>query len=142
MAASLPNPNMVFVPLDILTAEELNQMVANTNFLANLFPVASSNINWTGTIAPTSKNVLTLGTRKIMWGYGTVTNVPTGTDKTGTINFTEPFNVTPIVLVSPANWVASPTAIVSGATKTGFTAVVKHNQGSTQNITLNYIAIG
>ena len=44
MAANLPYPSIVFVPLDVLTAEELNQMVQNTAYLAGLFPVASSNI--------------------------------------------------------------------------------------------------
>lgn len=38
MAASLPYPSIVFVPLDVLTAEELNQMAQNTTFLANLVP--------------------------------------------------------------------------------------------------------
>lgn len=38
MAANLPYPSIVFVPLDVLTAEELNQMVQNTTHLANLVP--------------------------------------------------------------------------------------------------------
>lgn len=46
MAIALPYPDMDFVPLDILTAGELNQMVANIEFLANQFPVKSSNIDW------------------------------------------------------------------------------------------------
>lgn len=41
MAAALPYPSIVFVPLDVLTAEELNQMVQNTTALANLFPANS-----------------------------------------------------------------------------------------------------
>lgn len=44
MAANMPYPSIVFVPLDVLTAEELNQMVQNTAYLANLFPLASINI--------------------------------------------------------------------------------------------------
>ena len=46
MALTLPYPDMVFVPLDILTAEEQNQLVGNIEFLANQFPVQSSNIGW------------------------------------------------------------------------------------------------
>lgn len=46
MAIALPYPGMDFVPLDILTAGELNQMVANTEFLANQFPVQNANIDW------------------------------------------------------------------------------------------------
>lgn len=34
---SLPYPSMTFVPLDVLTAEEMNQLVANIEFLANGF---------------------------------------------------------------------------------------------------------
>lgn len=33
--ASLPNENMEFVPLDVLTAAQLNQLVANISFLLN-----------------------------------------------------------------------------------------------------------
>lgn len=32
---SLPHPNMDFVPLDILTAEQLDNMVENTAYLEN-----------------------------------------------------------------------------------------------------------
>lgn len=35
MAAVLPNPSMDFVPLDQLTADELDQMVQNIEYLAN-----------------------------------------------------------------------------------------------------------
>lgn len=44
MALTLPYPDMVFVPLDILTAEEQNQLVGNIEFLANQFPLTASNI--------------------------------------------------------------------------------------------------
>lgn len=44
MTLTLPNPDMVFVPLDILTADEMNKMVANTQYIANQFPIASANI--------------------------------------------------------------------------------------------------
>lgn len=44
MALSLPFPNMSFVPLDVLTAEELNHVVANYTAIAAAFPVAASNI--------------------------------------------------------------------------------------------------
>lgn len=44
MAISLPNPGMVFVPLDVLTAEELNQIVQNIDTLAELFPLKAAQI--------------------------------------------------------------------------------------------------
>ena len=34
---SLPYPSMTFVPLDVLTAEEMNQIVANIESLSNRF---------------------------------------------------------------------------------------------------------
>ena len=45
MAVTLPYPSIVFVPLDVLTAEELNQMCQNTDYLAGLFPLAAANID-------------------------------------------------------------------------------------------------
>lgn len=47
MALTLPYPSMNFVPLDILTAAEQNQLVANIEYIANQFPITSSNIDWT-----------------------------------------------------------------------------------------------
>lgn len=47
MALTLPYPGMVFVPLDILTAEQQNRIVANYTYISNQFPIASSNIDFT-----------------------------------------------------------------------------------------------
>lgn len=44
MALTLPYPNLSFVPLDVLTAEEMNQIVANYTAIANAFPLATTNI--------------------------------------------------------------------------------------------------
>lgn len=44
MALTLPYPNISFVPLDVLTAEELNHVVANYTAIAAAFPVSSNNI--------------------------------------------------------------------------------------------------
>lgn len=44
MAVELPYPSLVFAPLDKLTAEEMNQIVANYTALANVFPIDGSNI--------------------------------------------------------------------------------------------------
>lgn len=38
MALTLPYPDLDFVPLDILTAEEMNEIVANYTYIANQFP--------------------------------------------------------------------------------------------------------
>lgn len=43
MALTLPH-DIVFVPLDVLTAEELNNVMADIQFLAQQFPLSASNI--------------------------------------------------------------------------------------------------
>ena len=47
MSLALPYPSMVFVPLDVLTADEMNHIVANYEFIANQFPITSDNIDST-----------------------------------------------------------------------------------------------
>ena len=47
MSLALPYPSMVFVPLDVLTADEMNHIVANYEFIANQFPITSDKIDWT-----------------------------------------------------------------------------------------------
>lgn len=44
MTLTLPNPSINFVPLDVLTAEELNEVVANINTIADAFPISAANI--------------------------------------------------------------------------------------------------
>ena len=47
MALTLPYPDMNFVPLDVLTAAEQNQLVANIEYIADQFPITSDNIDFT-----------------------------------------------------------------------------------------------
>lgn len=44
MALSLPYPGLSFVPLDELSAEEMNEIVANYTYIANQFPITSTNL--------------------------------------------------------------------------------------------------
>ncbi len=44
MALTLPYPSLDFVPLDVLTAEEMNEIVANYTYIANQFPIGTANI--------------------------------------------------------------------------------------------------
>ena len=44
MALTLPYPDMDFVPLDILTAQEQDQLVANIEYIASQFPLGANNI--------------------------------------------------------------------------------------------------
>lgn len=43
MAVNLPNSNLDFVPLDVLTAAEMNKLVANDKYLADLWGGTSGN---------------------------------------------------------------------------------------------------
>ena len=54
MALTLPYPSMNFVPLDVLTAAEQNQLVANIEYIANQFPITNANI---GSAAVKSQNI-------------------------------------------------------------------------------------
>lgn len=55
MALTLPYPNMDFTPLDILTADEMDQLVANIEYLAQRFPVTTTRDSlWSGTISDTA----------------------------------------------------------------------------------------
>lgn len=62
MPLALPYPSMVFVPLDVLTADELNQIVANYEFIANQFPITSNNIDW-ATLTAKTINATTTNTK-------------------------------------------------------------------------------
>lgn len=44
MALSLPYPSLSFVPLDELSAEEMNEIVANYTYIANQFPIQSTSL--------------------------------------------------------------------------------------------------
>lgn len=44
MSLTLPYPDMVFVPLDILTAQELNEIVSNVEYISDQFPIAAANL--------------------------------------------------------------------------------------------------
>lgn len=46
MALTLPYPDLTFVPLDILTADEMNEIVANYTYIAAQFPVSSASLDW------------------------------------------------------------------------------------------------
>lgn len=68
MALTLPYPDMDFVPLDILTALELDQMVANIEYIANdAFPVTNANIA-DSAVSTTKLNNNAVATAKIQDG--------------------------------------------------------------------------
>lgn len=105
---TLPYPSLDFVPLDILTAEEMNQIVANytainnatigtsqladssitTPKLANK-AVTSDKVDWT-TIGKSSSRCIKLGDVKIMWGKTTVVMNGTAANSFGASTVTLP----------------------------------------------------
>ncbi len=46
MTLTLPYPSLDFVPLDILTAEEMNEIVANYTYIANQFPIGAGALDF------------------------------------------------------------------------------------------------
>ena len=44
MSLNIPYPSLVFVPLDVLTAEELNNLMSNITYIANEFPLSAANL--------------------------------------------------------------------------------------------------
>ena len=54
MALTLPYPSLVFVPLDILTADQMNEIVANYEYIANQFPLSSDKLDFTKRVPITS----------------------------------------------------------------------------------------
>ncbi len=130
MAINLPYPSLVFVPLDVLTAEQLNQIVSNVSTVASNTPDT------------TTPNIINFGTRKIMWGSTTIRNAASGTDVTATVNFPSSFTSVPVITATVNNWIGLPSVMTTNVTKTGFTLVARHNQGTTQDLPINWIAIG
>lgn len=146
MALTLPN-NLVFVPLDVLTAEELNQLMANDTFLANLFPLASSNIDWS-TIKPGASDYLDLGPIRIQWGNATGVTLKT----TKTVPLPAAFgNSNYALVVTPqfnetgnSFWFAFVTskAAASFGVRGGFYNGDYNGIDQSTNLSVDYIAIG
>lgn len=106
--------------------------------------VGTDNVDFT-TIAPGSIQVIRLGNRKIMFGRTTVNSVPSRTDKGVTITYPEAFNATPIIVATVANWVARPIVCAypnSSSPTTQFRLIVNHEQGDSQDVPINWVAIG
>lgn len=67
---NLPYPDLDFVPLDILTAPELNQIVANYTYIANQFPIGGNNIDFESFIEMPSATVTAMP-----FGYGSTVDL-------------------------------------------------------------------
>lgn len=84
MALALPYPDMDFVPLDILTAAEQDQLVANIEYIANQFPLTGTNIG-TGAVTEDKIDFTTFA------NYGVIEEIvgtTTGNDRNYCIKYT------------------------------------------------------
>ena len=92
----------------------------------------------------TDTHVIRIGDKKIMWGSGTKTNVPSGSDVKVTVTFPEEFDNIPIIIPVISSWVGRPFAFVNGesVTTTKADILLRHEQGSNQTINYMWIAIG
>ena len=115
---------------------------------------ASPNLYWTtseiadaatGAVnisASSGRGYMQFGKLLIQWGYYNFNNVPTGTDTTGSVTFTRRYASNPVVVVSCAIWIAIRGVWSYGVTTSGFECGVYHTQGSAEDVTVNWVAIG
>ncbi len=89
-----------------------------------------------------SSGVMRFGDKKIMFGKATIPNVPNGQDKTVDITFPESFENTPRIVATCTNWLAIRAVFATDITVSSAKLGAHHIQGSTQNVPLDWIAIG
>ena len=115
---------------------------------------ASPNLYWTtseiadvatGAVAMSAssgKGYMQFGKLLIQWGYHNFNNVPSDKDATGSVTFTRRYASNPVVVVSCAVWIAIRSVWSYGVTTSGFKCGVHHIQGSTEDVPVNWVAIG
>lgn len=80
---AIPYPSLVFVPLDILTAEEMNQICANINYLNNLPITHVGQVIMSTTLDTAEKVSAIYGGTWAAYGQG---RVPVGKAATGSFS--------------------------------------------------------
>lgn len=130
---TLPYPNMDFVPLDVLTADELDQIVANIDAINNASiptdsiadgAVTSSKIDWT-TIAPYWKTVATSTSSSVTLPAGyrlyrvRLIGNKTGTNSWGVISCPQATGTTWIYVqgMSDGTWVTAERSVNASSDK-------------------------
>ena len=89
-----------------------------------------------------SSGVMRFGDKKIMFGKATIRNVPSGQDKTVDITFPESFENIPRIAVTCTGWLAIRAVFAADITVSTAKLGAQHIQGTTQNVPLDWIAIG
>ena len=130
---TLPYPNMDFVPLDVLTADELDQIVANIDAINNASittdsiadgAVTSDKIDWT-TIAPYWKTVATSTSSSVTLPAGyrlyrvRLIGNKTGTNGWGVISCPQAKDLTWIYIqgMSDGTWIATERSVTASSDK-------------------------
>ena len=102
--------------------------------------ITSSMIDWSTFGDQTS--YFDIGNIRVAFGSATLTGIASGAETPKSVSFGTPFGAAPVVTFTVASWVPVVFQVVSGASSSNFNALVKHNFGSTLDITINWIAIG
>ena len=102
--------------------------------------ITSSMINWSTFGNQTS--YFDIGNIRVSFGSTILTGIASGAESQKSVSFGVQFNSAPIVTFTVASWVPVVFQVVSSVSSSSFNAVVKHNFGSTLDITINWIAIG
>lgn len=144
----LPYPDMDFTPLDILTAAEMDQMVANDQYLRDFCAGLADGTNLSDGVIQARKLDLSSFTNNpkfIQAGTKPVrayhSNSSGGSE---TITFSTPFDNTPAVIATPIAFsVFGIVSNVSDISATGFTLIARHTNDSGDPVSVNtrWIAI-
>lgn len=102
--------------------------------------ITASMIDWSTFGNQTS--YFDIGNIRVAFGSATLTDIASGAESQKSVSFGVSFRTAPIVTFTVASWVPVVFQVVSSASSSSFNAVVKHNFGSTLNISINWIAIG
>lgn len=102
--------------------------------------ITSSMIDWSTFGNQTS--YFDIGNIRVSFGSTKLIGIASGAETQKSVSFGVPFNSAPIVTFTVASWVPVVFQVVSSVSSSSFNAVVKHNFGSTLDITINWIAIG
>lgn len=153
MALTLPYPDMDFVPLDILTAAEQDQLVANIEYIANQFPVSSIDSNAVDTAqikngAVTAAKIdfttLKINPKFMQTGSGSITYQTQGSGGGG-VNVTFPvaFDNAPIVVASTKGPYSANVVEVhaQSASTTGFSILARTAGGTSESGSFQWVAI-
>ena len=134
--------------LDTFTANSSDDKTVNIQTItaATVAPaeevgaITASMIDWSTFGNQTS--YFDIGNIRVVFGSAILTGIASGAESPKSVSFGASFSTAPIVTFTVASWVPVVFQVVSSTSTSSFKALVKHNFGSTLDITINWIAIG